>query len=290
MNASVPGVRERSGEVRGLRLAWREWGAEDAYPVLALHGWLDNAASFDVLAPLLAPRRIIALDLPGHGLSAHRGGDGTYNIWDDLPLLLCFTQQLGLERYALLGHSRGAAIASLLAAIEPTAASSLVMLDGALLPMLEDAQTLQQLRSFSHDYGGHGTRSARVFPNVEAAVAARCASSGIDRRAASMLVPRNLEACGGGFRWRTDARLRHASALKFNPAQVRSVVSAIVAPTLITMAGAGMAERLPHSAALDDYPNLQRELIGSCHHSHMLDAAPAIAMRILDFWSSRGQA
>lgn len=49
-----------------------QWGQPDAPPLLALHGWLDNAASFARLAPLLAKhRRAIALDMPGHGHSAH---------------------------------------------------------------------------------------------------------------------------------------------------------------------------------------------------------------------------
>ena len=42
-------------------LAVRSWHVDaasaDAVPVLAVHGWLDNAASFDPLAPLLPPRR-----------------------------------------------------------------------------------------------------------------------------------------------------------------------------------------------------------------------------------------
>ncbi|MCG3171740.1 MAG: 2-succinyl-6-hydroxy-2,4-cyclohexadiene-1-carboxylate synthase [Pseudomonadales bacterium] len=273
-----------------MRLAWREWGEEGAYPVLALHGWLDNAASFDALAPLLPERRIIALDLPGHGLSSHRGAGGTYNIWDDLPELLRFTAALGLERYALLGHSRGAGIATLLAAIAAPAVSSLVMLDGALVPQLEDAQTLAQLGSFAHDYAGRATRGARVFASVDEAIAARCAASGIDERAATLLVPRSLEPVAGGFRWRTDPRLRLASALKFTPAQVRSVLAGISAPTLIFAVGAGLAAPLRGHEVLDWYPGLERAQAGGCHHCHMLEAAPAIAARIDRFWRERGQA
>ncbi|MFO1351740.1 MAG: hypothetical protein U1F68_14145 [Gammaproteobacteria bacterium] len=38
---------------RALKLAARAYGSIDDTPLLALHGWLDNAASFAGLAPLL---------------------------------------------------------------------------------------------------------------------------------------------------------------------------------------------------------------------------------------------
>lgn len=282
-------AREHAITVRGTRLAWRQWGEDHEYPVLALHGWLDNAASFDALGPLLAGHRVIALDLPGHGRSAHRGPDASYNIWDDLPDLAWFTAELGLARYALLGHSRGAAIATLLAAIEAPAVSSLVMIDSMLTPMFRAEQTVEQLRSFAHDYGRRRARAPRVFATVEKAVAARCAATGIDARAAAMLVPRNLEAVAGGWRWRTDARLRHASALKLTRGNVRNVLESLRLPALLFPASGGFGARLGDIESTGWLRGLAIESVEGCHHCHMLGQAPAIAARIRDFWRDRGQ-
>ncbi|EXJ09220.1 alpha/beta fold hydrolase [Nitrincola nitratireducens] len=47
-------------------------GEPGSPPVLALHGWLDNAASFRALARHLPQVNLIAVDLAGHGFSEHR--------------------------------------------------------------------------------------------------------------------------------------------------------------------------------------------------------------------------
>lgn len=52
-------------------LACKLWGNEHERPILALHGWQDNAGTWDPLAPLLCNKRpILAIDFPGHGLSS----------------------------------------------------------------------------------------------------------------------------------------------------------------------------------------------------------------------------
>lgn len=60
-------AREVSFQVDGLTYSGLEWGNADAPVVIALHGWLDNALSFSILAPQLADLRVLALDLSGQG-------------------------------------------------------------------------------------------------------------------------------------------------------------------------------------------------------------------------------
>ena len=53
----------------------QEWGDPNDEPWLGLHGWLDNSGTFETLSPFFTEnrKRLIAVDLPGHGLSSHYG-------------------------------------------------------------------------------------------------------------------------------------------------------------------------------------------------------------------------
>ncbi|NXA21420.1 SERHL protein, partial [Ibidorhyncha struthersii] len=64
-------------------VAAKAWGPSDGHPVLCLHGWLDNANTFDKLIPLL-PRDCyyVAIDFSGHGLSSHRPAGSPYHFLD----------------------------------------------------------------------------------------------------------------------------------------------------------------------------------------------------------------
>ena len=115
------------------RLAALSWGRADAPTWLALHGWLDNAASFTRLAPLLVEAldiRIVALDFRGHGHSAHAAQGGDYALWDYCHDVLDAMESLELEQTCLLAHSMGAAVACLLAASLPECVERLTLIDG----------------------------------------------------------------------------------------------------------------------------------------------------------------
>ena len=230
--ASELSVATRSGELAAL-----QWGDADAPPLLALHGWLDNAASFSRLAPLLAVRRrIIALDLPGHGHSAHLPEDiHRYHIVDQVDHVLDVADALGLGRFDLLGHSLGAGIASLLAAAVPARIGRLAVIEG-LGPLADDgAQTLARWRD-AHAQCAASRRSPRVFATIGDAVAARVAAGGLDADEARPLVERNLRQSAGGFIWRSDARLRLTTPLRIEEMQLRHLLAGIMVPTLLLLA------------------------------------------------------
>ena len=136
---------ERTIEIPGLTLAARVHGPDDGLPVLALHGWTDNAATFDRLAPLLPGLRIVALDLAGHGLSGRRVG-APYHFIDYVADVAAAAEALGWRQFTLLGHSLGAGVAALLAGTWPDRVRKLVLLEG-LGPMTDlEAEAPARLR------------------------------------------------------------------------------------------------------------------------------------------------
>ena len=88
-------VSERTFQVNGLTLAAKEWGMPGATPVIALHGWLDNANSFDVMLPYMDDLHVMALDCAGHGSSSFRSADSGYNIWQDIDEVMAVADQFG---------------------------------------------------------------------------------------------------------------------------------------------------------------------------------------------------
>jgi pimeloyl-ACP methyl ester carboxylesterase len=268
-------------------LAALQWGDADARPLLALHGWLDNAASFTRLAPLLAAhRRVIALDLPGHGHSAHLPEPALrYHAADAVDHVLDAADALGLDRFDLLGHSLGAGIASLVAAAAPSRIERLLLIEGLGVLADDGAHTLQRWRD-AHTQRTVGRRPARVFASLDAAVAARVAAGGLDADAARPIIARNLREVDGGYAWRSDPRLRLTTPVRIDEMQVRRLLAGIDAPTLLLLAEpatpylptAGMQAR---AACVSD---IRTEHIAGPHHLHIAHPQD-VAAHIIEFLS-----
>lgn len=272
-------------ELPHLRLAARRWGDPALPRLLALHGWLDNAASFDRLAPLLCKHfHIVALDLPGHGRSGHRPPGVWYHYIDYLGDVLAAATALGWERFGLLGHSLGGTVACALAAVAPERIERLLLVE-ALGPLAgEPAQALAQLQRALHQRAALQEKNLRVFANEEEAAQARVRANDLSPQAARVLVSRSLKAVDGGFVWSSDPRLTLASPQRFSEAQVFALLDGIRAPTQLILADPPPAF-LPQAlidARIARVPGIEVVRIPGHHHLHLEDPE-AVARAILAF-------
>ena len=121
--------RRRRVVTHGVGLAVYEWGDEDAPPVFALHGGLDFAATWDLLAPLLADAgwRVVAWDQRGHGDSDHAA---LYSWEADIRDALAVMAATTTAAAPAIGHSKGGGLVMQLADAAPHRVSHVVNLDG----------------------------------------------------------------------------------------------------------------------------------------------------------------
>lgn len=107
-----------------MRLAYRRTGRG---PVLVLvHGYLGGSAQWqDQFAAFCGSHDVIAPDLPGFGAASALPGCGTIPAMAD-AVMGCL-DGLGIERFALLGHSMGGMIVQEIAARHSTRIERLVL-------------------------------------------------------------------------------------------------------------------------------------------------------------------
>jgi pimeloyl-ACP methyl ester carboxylesterase len=276
---------ERRFTLPGLSLAAEVWGTGDGRPVLASHGWLDNAGTFERLAPLLPECEIVALDSAGHGFSDSRSPDASYNLWQDVGDLLDVTDALGWQRCTLLGHSRGAAISMLFAATFPERVDKLVLLEGGL-PLTGEAEDApENLARAIRERRALLGKSGRLFTQREVALAERAQGfTKIAIESADILARRSLRSVEGGFRWHADQRLKAATELRFTADHVRAFMSRVVAPTLVVFAtDSPFAGRGLYEEIAERFPNVTVAELPGGHHFHLEGAETAIAARIRAF-------
>ncbi len=111
--AGEPEVRVRHVTL-GDRLSVRvvESGPPNGDPVFLVHGWGASVYSFSGNIPALAAAgyRVIAFDLPGHGLSDKPHDEACYATRPLSDVVIAVADALGVGRFALVGHSMGGAL------------------------------------------------------------------------------------------------------------------------------------------------------------------------------------
>lgn len=251
--------------------------------ILALHGWLDNAASFQPIAEYLDEYYILALDITGHGLSSHRSSGAHYHLTDFVYDLHELVESQGWQSFILMGHSMGGIISTLYASCFTEHVSKLISIE-SFGPMTKDTQSSPtQLRDSILSRLKAQKSEAKHPRSIERTVEARANIGDIKLESARLLVTRNIRGESGQLFFTTDRRLRTFSSLRMTEPQAEAFMRNIKCPVLLITGSQGYASmRSTSEQRLGWVANLTVTQCTGHHHLHM-DNPESVADEIVRF-------
>jgi pimeloyl-ACP methyl ester carboxylesterase len=255
----------------GITLRGKRTRDGDSLPTLCLHGVLDNCVSFDALSHYLSDLDLVAIDLPGHGLSDPIPSTiCTYLEYASCVLELAHTQ--GWQRFQLIGHSLGGAVSSLIAGIHPDKIERLVLIDAIGPLSAEPSQTVSNVARYLNTYL-QGDRHPIYRSRIQA-VKARVQLADILLETAELLVERDLKEVPGGYSWRHDVRLNRGLTATLSEEQVLAFLANISAPTLLVTAERTALRESYYPRRINSVPKLRQLTLPGGHHLHMENPEP----------------
>tara|TARA_Y100000588_G_scaffold364911_1_gene429026 strand:+ start:270 stop:1121 length:852 start_codon:yes stop_codon:yes gene_type:complete len=258
-------------KIEGHIIRGQSFGDARKPTVLALHGWLDNSNSFEWLAKHLCDSYyVIAVDLPGHGLSTHIPTGAHYHFIDSIFFLKQIIEKLNRDPIHLLGHSLGACIASMGAGILRSSIRSLILIENIGPLSATEDETFEQLHHYSKEYMKFVTREKKVMRSLKDAAHIRSIKGYISYDLAYQLCKRGTEEVADGVRWVHDLKLQASSPLRLTENQVLDCLKEITMPTLLILATKGFGKNVrtwdKRIAAVE---NIQTSIMEGGHHIHM---------------------
>jgi pimeloyl-ACP methyl ester carboxylesterase len=154
-------VTEGAATQDGVRIAYRMWGGTTGRGIVLLHGGGAHSRWWDHIAPLLAAdRRVIAMDLSGHGDSGRRERY-SFEAWArEVPAVAAAAGLTGPP--IVIGHSMGGIVTLRVAAMFGSQIEGAVVIDSPLRDRTPEEQAARHERVF---------RQLRVYPTREAILA-----------------------------------------------------------------------------------------------------------------------
>jgi pimeloyl-ACP methyl ester carboxylesterase len=154
-------VAVRTTSLDGVQVAYRMWGDTGGRGIVLVHGGGAHSRWWDHIAPLLtADRRVMAIDLSGHGDSGRRESY-TLDAW--AREILAVAADAGLtEPPVVIGHSMGGIVTLRLASMFGSQIKGAVVIDSPLRDPAPEEQAAQRQRTF---------RQLRLYPTREAIMA-----------------------------------------------------------------------------------------------------------------------
>lgn len=258
--------------IPGLTIHARVWGPDDGMPILAMHGWLDNAATFDLLAPLLPDYRIVSVDFPGHGFSDHLPACGIYHHSDRVIQMFQVADALGWEKFSILGHSMGGIIGAFMASIFPERIEKIVAIDASPFLSVYTTNIIEACRRYYQESKKNPIHHTVYLNHDEAAIRRVAINPKFQIRLESALIltKGGVKGVPSGYSWTFDLKLLLPNFMSIDEAAITDAMQKITAPFCLIVAETGILK------SDDDYQKKLKAIatleIHECpggHHLHL---------------------
>ena len=192
-------VEQRTATVEGTSIAYRVWGEPTGRGIVLVHGGAAHSRWWDHIGPLLTEgRRVIALDLAGHGDSGRLDSYG-FDVWAREVLAVAADAGIA-EPPVVIGHSMGGFVALRLASLAGSQLEGVVVIDSPVRDMAPEEHAALERRAFG---------PLRVYPSREAILARFRPIP--DQPAldyvTSHVAATSVRAADGGWTWKFDPRI-----------------------------------------------------------------------------------
>lgn len=195
---SVP-VTERVTVLDGVPIAYRMWGSSpNGRGIVLVHGGGAHSRWWDHIGPLLAgDRRVVAIDLSGHGDSGRRESY-SFDAW--AREVLAVAADAGIDAATVIGHSMGGVATLRLAALFGSRIEGAVVIDSPVRNLAPEQHAARHRRVF---------RELRVYESKEAAIARfrPVPDQPVLGYIADHIAAASVRQVDGGWTWKWDPRV-----------------------------------------------------------------------------------
>ncbi|KAM5148833.1 serine hydrolase-like protein 2 [Mantella aurantiaca] len=246
-------LKELRFKVPWGHLAAKAWGPCEGRPILCLHGWLDNANTFDRLIPLLPQDyHYVALDFSGHGQSAHLPQGLRYQHLDYVTDIHRVVTALGWRQFSIMAHSMGGVVGGLFASAFPESVQNLILLDSyGFFPLHSDLLMSHLKKAIIHYSRLEGANSAKVYTPEGALQRLLEGNPSLNSDTAKVLLQRGTKTVPEGVVFSRDIRVTVNNSVPLSIEQCLQILKSIRANVHIVMANEGMSADLMRGVYTD---------------------------------------
>jgi pimeloyl-ACP methyl ester carboxylesterase len=268
-----------------IRGKW--WGDKSIRPILCLHGWQDNAGTFDRLIPLL-PKHFsyLAIDFPGHGRSSWLPDGVVYHTFSYLHIINHVLKEYKWNKIGLIGHSLSSRLLYIFAAVFPEKVDFVIGLDNLKPLALETHAVISALGANIESYQiiSERTQHKSEAPayTIDEMIERLCngTNGSVTKEIAPFLLRRNITPSikfPGKFNFARDGRLKF-STFPYYPHNVTLEMTNRITMPYLFITGSGTPEfekkkytyEVLHSLAT--HHNFHYFIVDSnSHHFHLLE-------------------